>query len=106
MKRKLLVVAVSVIALAFVVSLASQAVAKEDWFTGKITKEGQFVTDQGQNYTLTGKEAPEALKNVDKRIEIKGTVMEKEGKKTLEVEKYKMAPAETKKEAPEQSSKW
>jgi hypothetical protein len=58
--------------------------------TGKVTEAGTLETDSGKEYKLSGQAANELLKNVGKSVEIKGTVMDKPGEMTIEVQSFKL----------------
>ena len=58
--------------------------------TGTLVSEGQLKADDGQKYMI---EDPGAAQNLDqminKKVEIKGTVKEKEGNKVLQIDSIK-----------------
>lgn len=57
--------------------------------SGTIDKDSNFVADNGDAYTLSDNDRSLELKALTgKKVEIKGTVMEEEGKKTVEVMEY------------------
>jgi hypothetical protein len=58
--------------------------------TGKVTESGTLETDSGKEYKLSGQAANELMKNVGKSVEIKGTIMDKPGEMTIEVESFKL----------------
>jgi hypothetical protein len=58
--------------------------------TGKVTEAGTLATDSGKEYKLSGDVAGELIKNVGKNVEIKGTVMDKPGEMTIQVQSFKL----------------
>ena len=59
--------------------------------SGKITPENQLVTEDGQIYDIADtKSGFKLLQNIDKLVEVKGTVSEKNGKKELTVKSFKV----------------
>jgi hypothetical protein len=96
---------VAVVAALFMLSVTAPAIADDvATFTGKITKDGFFMTDKGDKYLLIGKMAPQAMAEVGKRLEIKGLQREKNelGKQnmgpTIEVYSFKSLEGTKKKE--------
>ena len=88
MTRRILAVAL-VLAMAVVFAgIASADDAKT--ITGTLVSEDQLMANDGQEYMLENTEAAKDIEQyVDKKVEIKGTVMEKEGQKTIKVESIK-----------------
>ncbi len=62
----------------------------EATLTGIVTQEGVLQADQGQEYAVAGEKAGELQNNMGKRIEVKGTLQEAEGKVTIEVDAYEL----------------
>jgi hypothetical protein len=96
---------VAVVAALFMLSVTAPAIADDvATFTGKITQGGFFMTDKGDKYLLIGDKAAQAMKEVGKRVEIKGLQREKNelGKQymgpTIEVYSYKWLGGTEKKE--------
>lgn len=59
--------------------------------SGKITAENKLVADDGQVYNIADTEGGQnLLQNVDKIVEVKGTVSEKDGKKEITVNSFKV----------------
>jgi hypothetical protein len=59
--------------------------------SGKITAENELVADDGQVYNIADTEGgQDLLQNVDKMVEVKGTVSEKDGKKEITVNSFKV----------------
>ena len=59
--------------------------------SGKITAENKLVADDGQVYNIADTEGgQDLLQNVDKIVEVKGTVSEKDGKKEITVNSFKV----------------
>ena len=69
---------------------AEQLPAGEATITGIVTKEGVLQTDKGQEYAVAGIKANELQHNMGKKIEIRGTVQEAEGKVTIDVDAYEL----------------
>ena len=69
---------------------AGQLPAGETTITGIVTKEGVLQADQGHEYAVSGAQAAELQHNMGKRIEVKGTVQESEGKVTIDVDAYEL----------------
>ena len=85
-KRTLFIVALAALfGAAFV--LAAIAGAEEMTIKGTVNAEGQLVADDGETYTIsTDNEMGQDLTSaVDKKVEVKATVSEAEGKKVIEV---------------------
>ena len=59
--------------------------------SGKITAENKLVADDGQIYNIADTEGGQnLLKNVDKIVEVKGTVAEKDGEKEITVNSFRV----------------
>lgn len=59
--------------------------------SGKITAENQLVAEDGQIYNIADTASGnDLLQNIDKIVEVKGTVSEKDGKKELTVKSFKV----------------
>jgi len=71
-------------------SSAGQLPAGEATITGIVTKEGVLQADQGHEYAVAGVQAVELQHNMGKKIEVKGTVQETEGKATIDVDAYEL----------------
>jgi len=71
-------------------SSAVQLPAGEATITGIVTKEGVLQTDKGREYAVAGVNANELQQNMGKKIEVKGTVQEAEGKVTIDVDAYQL----------------
>ncbi len=71
-------------------SSAGRLPAGEATITGIVTKEGVLQADKGQEYAVAGIKANELQHNMGKKIEIKGTVQEAEGKVTIDVDAYEL----------------
>lgn len=57
--------------------------------SGTIDENSNFVADTGDSYALSDNDKSTELKALTgKKVEIKGTVMEEEGKKSVEVTEY------------------
>lgn len=92
MERKFDVTALLIVAFAmvFLAAPVTQVAAEEysDTITGRITEGGILVADDGEEYVLSGDMAYEVLWDVNKRIEIKGNVMERAGQTIIDVQSY------------------
>jgi hypothetical protein len=79
--------------LAMVVVLAGIASAADmQTVTGTLVSKDHLKADNGEVYTLENAEAAKNLDQLmDKKVEIKGDVMEKEGKKVMQVESIEPA---------------
>ena len=59
--------------------------------SGKITAENKLVADDGQVYDIAKTEGGlKLIQNVDKTVEVKGTVSEKDGKKEIKVNSFRV----------------
>jgi hypothetical protein len=70
---------------------SDQAILGGEQFTlsGTIDANSQFVDDQGQLFTLADNEKSLEVKSLQgQKVEIKGTVMEEAGQKTVAVTEY------------------
>ncbi len=90
MERKITALMTVLLAVAFVAAFAMNGTADEATITGELTVEGTLITEDGQEYAITGDKIEELNKNIGKKIELKGTVEEKEGKKMICVNEYKL----------------
>ena len=81
------------LAVAFVAAFAMNIAAAEATISGELTSEGTILAMDGQEYSIAGDKAEEVQKNIGKKIELKGTVEEKEGKKIISVLEYKLLPS-------------
>jgi len=90
-RRITLLLAVAV-AMVFVGALVAQVSAADtaSTITGKVTKAGTLETDSGEAYKLIGDNASELTKNIGMMAEVKGTVMDKSGEMSIEVESFKL----------------
>ena len=77
-------------ALVFVFTMSAAAVmAAEMTVKGTVKAEG-LVADDGTTYVIAAKDkGSELMKMTDKKVEVKGTVSEEGGKKTIDVMEYK-----------------
>ena len=88
MLRRILAV---VLVLAMCVSFSGLALAGEmKTITGTLVSGDQLMADDGQEYMIDEASAAKDLDQmVDKKVEVKGTVMEKDGKQVLQIESIK-----------------
>jgi hypothetical protein len=78
-------------------------VVGEATISGIVTRESILKADDGRAFAVAGEKAEELRRNMGKKIEVKGTVEEEQGKVTIDVEAYEFmlsgkpaAQAETK----------
>ena len=64
------------------------AVAGEARISGIVTRACILKADDGRAFAVAGEKAEELRRNMGKKIEVKGTVEEEQGKVTIEVETY------------------
>ncbi len=70
-----------------------QSAADAVTLKGMVDDNNQFVDENGQTYEMAANEkAATIMAHPGKRVEIKGTVMEKDGVKTLVVERFITLP--------------
>lgn len=93
MKSKMAIFTIILAAL-FVATLSLPAMAMEEGkgeavtLTGEINYEGQLITDDGQQFELSGDVGNEVKQLSGQRIQVMGTVMEEGGKQHIEVHDY------------------
>jgi len=75
------------------VPLAGTIPAGEAIISGIVTRECILKSDDGLAYAVAGEKAEELHRNMGRKIEVKGTVQEAEGKVTIDVETYALMPA-------------
>jgi len=94
MKRKTRTLIIALCTLVFVTMLIAPAVYAVDevTITGVVfSSEGIIRTADGQEYTIEIDEMGVDMLNEDrKKVEVRGTVEEKEGKKIIKVIKYRL----------------
>lgn len=92
MKHYTKILSTGLFALVLVVFLCGTGFSGEMMsITGTITADNQVVADDGQIYSVADTDnGKDLLQNVDKKVEIKGTVSEKEGMKEIMVESFKV----------------
>jgi len=72
-------------------SAEKKAAEQEIMITGTINDTNQLVDKDGQAFGVADNEqGKELLTHVGEKVEVKGTVMESEGKKLIEVSSYKV----------------
>ena len=71
-------------------SSAGQLPTGEATITGIVTKTGVLQADKGQEYAVAGNRAAEFQRIMGKKVEVKGTVQEAEGKVTIDVDAYEL----------------
>jgi hypothetical protein len=67
----------------------------EATISGIVTRECILKADDGLAYTVAGEKAEELRRNMGKKIEVKGTVQEEQGKILIDVEAYELMPSGT-----------
>jgi hypothetical protein len=92
MKNYAKIFSTGLITLILVFSLAGTSFSSDmTSISGKITAENELVADDGQVYNIADTEGGKRLlKNVDKVVEVKGTVTEKDGKKEITVNSFRI----------------
>jgi hypothetical protein len=99
MKRKIclvvcalfMVVMVSGVALSAEKKAAEQGIEQGTMITGTINDTNQLVDKDGQAFGFAdNQQGNELLTHVGEKVEVKGTVMESEGKKLIDVSSYKV----------------
>ncbi len=93
-----------ILAIALVATFALFSTVNAGWFgsdkdkvtlAGSVNEFGQFLDNEGETFELSDNEESLEVKALTGRqVEIKGTVMEEEGRKTLEVKEYKILEEE------------
>ncbi len=88
-KRGLLLFRVFALAVLLLLSTAALSVAEEVTITGTVTQEGNIMADDGQLYVVEDDEMQDELMElVGKKLEVAGTVGERDGKKILTIQGY------------------
>jgi len=89
MKKRMLS---GLICLAMLALLSGIAIAAEESIiVGTITEDNQIVAQDGQAYMIKqNKQADDIIEFVGKKAQIKGTVLEADGKKTIEIVSYEL----------------
>ena len=73
------------------ISAEKKAAEQEIMITGTIDDANQLVDKEGQVFSIADtKEGHELAINVGKKVQVKGTVMESEGQKQINVSIYKV----------------
>lgn len=67
-----------------------EAKARTMSLTGQINDSGELITDEGQEFVLTGDMAEELQGMGGKNVEVWGTTMDENGYHTLEVQDYRV----------------
>lgn len=80
------------ICLALIALLSTVAIATEESIiVGTITENNQIVDQDGQAYVIKqNKQGNDIIEFVGKKAQIKGTVLEADGKKTIEIASYEL----------------
>ncbi|WDN90539.1 hypothetical protein BuS5_03510 [Desulfosarcina sp. BuS5] len=87
------------ICLAMIAFLSAVAIASEEAvippeefvIVGTIMQDNQIVDQDGQSYVIKQiKEGDDIIELVGKKVQIKGTVLEADGKKTIEMVSYEL----------------
>ena len=92
MKHYARIFSTGLFALILVISLCGTGFSSDmASISGKITAENELVADDGQVYNIADTEGGQnLLQNVDKTVEVKGTVSEKDGKKEITVDSFRV----------------
>jgi len=102
MKRRMLtgLICLAMIAFLSAVAIASEEAvipAEESVIVGTIMQDNQIVDQDGQSYVIKQiKEGDDIIELVGKKVQIKGTVLEADGQKTIEMVSYKLVVEEKK----------
>jgi uncharacterized protein YdeI (BOF family) len=91
--RRTMIRLISIITVALLVGIGStMAVAAGELqsMKGTISETGQFVSEAGETYELSGAKSDELRMQKDRKVEIRGTVTEKEGERYLDVKSYEL----------------
>lgn len=72
------------------VELAGDVPEGEAVISGIVTRECILEADDGKAYAVAGERAEELRRNMGKKIEVKGTVAEAQGKVTVDVKTYEL----------------
>jgi len=70
--------------------VVDHAVAGETTISGIVTRECILKADDGRAFAVAGEKAEELRRNMGKKIEVKGTVEEQQGKVTIDVKTYEL----------------
>jgi len=70
--------------------LAGHPPAGEATLAGIVTREGLLQAEDGLAYAVAGEKAEELHRNMGRKIEVKGTVEEVQGRATIEVKAYEL----------------
>ncbi len=71
--------------------MAGPSLAGETMVSGKVTMDNQLLSDDGQVYEVADTEnGIKLLEHMEKKVAVKGTVAEKDGKKTITVTSFKV----------------
>ena len=89
MKQKMFT---GLICLALIAFLSTVAIATEESIiVGTITEDNQIVDQDGQAYVIKqNKQGSDIIEFVGKKAQIKGTVLEADGTKTIEIASYEL----------------
>lgn len=80
---------------ALVLAMSSQVMGGEEGaqgeavsLTGQISDKGMLITDEGEQFKLEGNIAEEVKQLSGQRVEVMGTVKERWGRQSIEIEDY------------------
>lgn len=92
MKNYAKIFSTGLITLILIFSLSGAALSADmTSISGKINADNELVADDGQVYNIADTEGGKSLlKNVDKIVEVKGTVSEKDGMKEITVNSFRI----------------
>jgi hypothetical protein len=92
MKNFAKILSIGCFALVLLVGICATGFSEEmTSITGTVTADNQLLGDDGQMYSVADDQSgQDLLQNVDKKVEVKGTVSEKEGMKQIMVKSFKV----------------
>jgi hypothetical protein len=71
--------------------MAGAGLAGETVISGKVTADNQLLSDDGQVYEVSDTEnGNQLLEHMEKKVAVKGTVAEKDGKKMITVTSFEI----------------
>ena len=83
-----------IIVMALLISItlmAGPVLAGDTMVSGKVTADNQLLSDDGQVYEVADTEnGNKLLEHMEKKVAVKGTVAEKDGKKMITVTSFKI----------------
>lgn len=87
MKKKSLIIVMTVLTLMFAVNIG--IAAEPVTLKGQVTEENQLMTEDGEFYDIGGTEEGEQLMEmVGEKVEVRGTLIDNEDTKEIQVESF------------------